>query len=124
MNTKEALHIIENLSGEMITMREKFEIYRNILKQLTMEVKALDKEMKKYSTAEEKGLLVILPVPLGSMTYQVVPDTKDPSGKTYKYTQHVFEWDDMNEFGKTVFTSDTEAMVVAIDMTKKNKKED
>ncbi len=118
MDTKHIVQEIESLSMELVAMREKCENYRTVLKYIAAEVKGFEKEMKKYTNLEQKGLLVTLPVPIGSMTFKVVPDTKDPSGKTYKYTQHVFSWEDMPEVGKTVFTSDTEAMVVAIDMTK------
>ncbi len=121
MDTKHIVQEIESISMELIAMREKCENYRTVLKYIATEVKGFEKEMKKYTSLKQKGLLVTLPVPIGSMTYKVVLDTKDPSGKTYKYTQHVFSWEDMPEVGKTVFTSDTEAMVVAIDMTKAEK---
>lgn len=124
MNTKEIVRSLDAMEAELMLLREKVESYRTTIKKITVDVKALDKEfaatekeLARYREAESKGLIVTLPVQLGSMTFQVVPDAKDPTGKTYKITQHVFALEDVPEYEKTVFKSDTEAMVVAMSMT-------
>lgn len=124
MNTKEIIRNLDLMDTELMLLREKVEFYRTTIKKLTADMKALDKEsantekeLARYKEAESKGLIVTLPVQLGSMTFQVIPDTKDTTGKTYKITQHVFALEDVPAYEKTVFKSDTEAMVVAMSMT-------
>ena len=63
----------------------------------------------------------MLPVPIGSVTFQVILDKNDKTEQTYKYQQHVFTWEDIPEYGKTVFSSDTEAMVIAMEKTNNKK---
>lgn len=124
MNSKDVLRGLDALDAELTMLREKIETYRTAIKKLSADIKSIDKEysmankeLTAYKEAMNKGLVITLPVQLGSMTFQVIKDSKDPSGKSYKITQHVFAFEDIPEYEKTIFKSDTEAMVVAMSMT-------
>lgn len=108
---KETARALDMMDAELIRMREDIEKLRSTLHNTQKELRDIDKELKKYKDAEKKNCLVVLPLPLGSMTYKVVPNPREKN--KFTYTQHVFSMEDINDYGKTVFLSDTEAMVAA-----------
>lgn len=107
-----AMKRLEGIEVEAIRARESVEMLRTNIAELREELESMEKTVEYYKEAEKKNLLVVLPVSPGSMTYRVIPDPKR-KGK-YTYTQHIFTLQDLDEYGKTVFKSDTEAMVEAM----------
>lgn len=78
-------------------------------------------ELKQYRIAEEQGLLLRLPCPLGTVVYNIhwwddVEEKVKVDGKTYyrkvhkhKVSKGRFCYTDIDEFGKTVFLTKAEA---------------
>lgn len=92
------------------------------------DISNLIQKAEEYEHLEKQGRLIRLPCPLESMVYRVVPDcdkctkVNDPSKCTTKLKSNcvkkvmpcIFTPDLILEYGKTVFSTETEAVVVAV----------
>ncbi|MCR5666628.1 MAG: hypothetical protein K6G01_07330 [Eubacterium sp.] len=90
------------------------------------EVMELAKKGEKYSELEKSGRLLKLPCQLETMVYKVIPDcskckiVENPSKCTRKLhadcpkkvMPSLFTPDLINEYGKTVFGTESEALVI------------
>ena len=65
----------------------------------------------KYKELEEHNRLVVLPCPLETMVYQVVPQE---NGKGKKVMPCLFTLKLIDEYGKTVFGTEPEAIVASV----------
>lgn len=65
----------------------------------------------KYKELKNQQRVVILPCPLETMVYQVVPNGK---GNGKKVMPCLFTLDLIGEFGKTVFGTEPEAIVASV----------
>lgn len=68
------------------------------------------KKLADYEDAEEQGLLIKLPCPVGSEVWKIVNQRDNFSDIPYKIaTRTNFRLDMLNEIGKTVFITEKEA---------------
>ena len=77
------------------------------------EIERLVKKAEKYEALEKKGRLIIAPFRLDATIYRIVKS----NGK-WKVMQGVFTADLINEFGKTVFGTEPEAVIAAASQKK------
>ncbi len=78
----------------------------------------------KYKELTDSKKILILPCPLGSMVYQVVPEcepckmgeAKGSCGKPCKkkVMQTIFKIEMIEEYGKTVFRTEAQAIVASV----------
>lgn len=92
------------------------------------EIQDLVEKGEEYLELEKKGCLLHLPCSLGSLIYRVIPDCKNcatvadsencrehlPSNCGKKVMPGVFTIDMLPEFGKTVFKTESEAVVASV----------
>ena len=92
------------------------------------EIQDLVEKGEEYLNLEKNGRLVRLPCQLGSLVYRVVPDCKNCTKVTdvehckvilrnncvKKVMPGVFTIDLLPEFGKTVFGTESEAVVASV----------
>ena len=68
------------------------------------------KELKQYRIAEEKGLLLKLPCKKGTKIFQVSLNCNFETGNLkVKVIEEEFEYDQIDDFGKTIFLTKEEA---------------
>lgn len=72
------------------------------------EIERLVEKAEYYEALERKGKLLITPFQLDATIYRIVK-----SGGKWKVMQGVFTADLINEFGKTVFGTEPEAVIAA-----------
>lgn len=92
------------------------------------EIEMLINKAERYTKLENQGLLIELPCTLGSMVYRVVPDCKNCSINLNnekcnnklkaeckkKVISCIFTVDLIQEFGESVFKTESEAVVASI----------
>lgn len=92
------------------------------------ELEQLINKGEEYAHLEKQGRIIKLPCPLETMVYRVVPDCKrckmveDPDNCKVKLRNNcvkkvmpcVFTVDLLPEFGKTVFGTESEAVVASV----------
>ena len=96
-------------------------IDKDILMNQTQEIKRLNGVIAEYEDAEEQGLLLRLPCPIGTTVYNTtwwddVEEKVKVDGKTFfrmthkhKISKSKFSYMDIKDFGKTVFLTKEEA---------------
>ena len=77
------------------------------------QIQELVEKAEKYEALEKKGRLLVLPFQLDATIYRIVK----VSGK-WKVMQGVFTADLINEFGRTVFGTEPEAVIAAAQQNK------
>ena len=77
------------------------------------QIQELVEKAEKYEVLEKKGRLLVLPFQLDATIYRIVK----VSGK-WKVMQGVFTADLINEFGRTVFGTEPEAVIAAAQQNK------
>lgn len=94
------------------------------------EIIKLLQKAEKYEMLEEQGKLIILPCPLETLVFHVVPDcTKCNLGNNQETCRNLmfskckkkvmpclFTPDLIDEFGKTVFATESEAVVASVSL--------
>lgn len=65
----------------------------------------------KYQELEKQKRVIVLPCPLETMVYQVIPNE---NGKGKKVMPCLFTLDLLGDFGKTVFGTEPEAIVASV----------
>lgn len=78
-------------------------------------------DLKRMKEQKEKGLLFVLPVPIGSTVYTVVESYNGVFGRVFEIREEKFRVEMLPEIGKTVFTDWEEAVEAAGKMYRRGK---
>ena len=102
----------ERLIGK--TELENADISLNFIKQYWEHRQVAEwlRELKTYKDAEEQGLLLRLPCPIGTTVYCIEDECEDIyiEGSDYRFVgEEIFDTWMLDQFGKTVFITEEEA---------------